>query len=62
MVVDNVVQTWLVMAVEDKAVAQEGLVLNVERYRVVFYAKDGMIGAQDSEWLHNVINILIGLF
>ena len=46
MVADNVVQTWLEMNIEDKAVAQDGLVLNVRRRLGFFYTDGGMIRAR----------------
>ena len=61
-VVGNVVWTWLAMIVKDQAVAQEGLGLNVGRFLRVLYADEGMIGAQDSEYIQNALNVLIGLF
>ena len=27
-----------------------------------FYADDGMVGSRNSDWLHHVMNILVGLF
>ena len=43
-------------------VAQEGLGLSVGRFLGFFYADYSMVRAQDSEWLQNALNILIGLF
>ena len=60
--VDNVVWTGMAMTVEYQAVAQEGLGLNVGICLGVFYAENGMLGARDSEWLQNALNVLIGLF
>ena len=50
------------MTVEDQAVAHKGLGINVGRCLGLFNANYGMIEASDSEWLHNKINFLIGLF
>ena len=61
-VVDNVVRTWLEMTVYNQTVVQEGLGLNIWIFLGVFYANDNMIGAQDSEWLQNALNIIISLF
>ena len=61
-VVDNMVRTWLLITVEDQTVAQEGLGLNVGIFLRVLYAKDFMIGAQDSEWIKNAHNVFIYLF
>ena len=46
MVVDNVVRTWLVIIIKDQIVALEGLVLNVGRCLVFFYANDAMVWTQ----------------
>ena len=62
MVVDNVVPTYLVMTVEDQMVSQEGLGINVRICLGFFYANDCMVGAQDSEWIQNALNVLISLF
>ena len=56
------VQTWPEITVKDQAVSQEGLSLNVGICLVVFYDDDGMIGAQDSEWIQNALSVFIGLF
>ena len=61
-VVDNVVWTWLTLTVKCQTLAQEGLVLIVGRCLGFFNANNNMVGAWDSEWLQNVLNVLIGLF
>ena len=62
MVVDNVVQTCLAMTVKYQVVAQEGLGLDVGRCLVVFYADNVMFVTWESDWLHNVLNVIISLF
>ena len=61
-VVDNVIQTWLGMTVEDQRVDHEGLGETVGRCLGVFYAGNGMVGSRNSEWLQHTMNILVGLF
>ena len=61
-VVDNLVRMWLAMTVEDQVVAQEGLGLDVRRSLGFFYTNDGRTGAEKSEWIQNVIKVLITLF
>ena len=62
MVVNNVVQTWPTMTVKYQAVSHEGLCLNLGRCLEVFCADNVIIGAWDSEWIQNALNILSGLF
>ena len=62
MVVDNVVWMWLALTVKDHMVVQEGLGLNVGRCLGFFYTDDGMVEAQESEWLQKSLNVLIDLF
>ena len=61
-VVDNVIRSWLAMKVDDHRVAHDGLGETVGRYLGVFYDEDGMVGSRDSDWLQNVMNVLVGLF
>ena len=61
-VVDNVVRMWLAETVENQAVTQELLGLNMGRCLVFFYNNDGMIGSRDSEQLQNALNVLSRLF
>ena len=44
------------------AIIHDGLVRVVYQILGVFYAKDGLLGLQDSEWLQGYLNVLIGLF
>ena len=48
-VVDNVIITWMTMAVEDQRVDHEGLGETFGRCLGVFYSNDGMVGSQDPE-------------
>ena len=50
-VVDNVVQMWLVMIIKEHTVEQEVLGLNMGRFLGLFYANNDMLRAQKSEWL-----------
>ena len=50
------------MTVKYQTVVQQGLGLNVGRCLGVFYTDKCMVGARDSEWLQNALNIRIGLF
>ena len=61
-VVDNVIKTWLAMMVEDQRVAHEGLVETIGQCLGVFYAKYGMFRSRDLDWLHHMMNVLVGLF
>ena len=58
-VVDNVVQTWLMMIFKDKTVAQEVLEINIGRCLGVFCATNGKVWAWESGWLQNMLNVLI---
>ena len=60
--VDNVVWTRLEMIVKNQAVEKKGLCINVSTFLGLVYANDGMIGTQDSYWLQNAFNVLIGHF
>ena len=62
LIVNNVVQNWLVIAVEYQLVAQEVLVLVVWRCLVLFYNDNDMVGLRDPEWLQVALKVLIGLF
>ena len=46
-IVDNVVWNWLVLKLEEKLVAHEGLVLAVGRCLGLFYTDDGVVVFQD---------------
>ena len=61
-VLDNVVQTWMVMTIEYQAMVQEILELYVGRDQGVFYSDNGIIGSRDSESLQNALNVVIGIF
>ena len=58
----NVIQTWLSTTVEDQRVSHDRMGEAVGRCLGVFYADDGMVGSRDSEWLHHLMNVLVGLF
>ena len=62
MVVYIVVRTWLPMTVEDHTGVQEVLGLNLGRHLGFFYTDNSMVGARESYWIQNAINILVGLF
>ena len=53
---------WMKMTIKYQTVSQYSVGLNVGRCLVLFYADDVMVGAQDSEWLQNALNFIIGLF
>ena len=61
-VVDNSIRTWLAMTLEYQRVAHGGLGETVGQCVRVFYAKDGMVGSRDSDWLQHTINALVVLF
>ena len=61
-VVDNVIRTWLAMAVEDHRVAHDGLVETVGRCLGVFYDNYGMVGSRDPDWLQHTTNVPFELF
>ena len=61
LIVNNVVQNWLVMMVEYQLFAQEVLVLAVWRCMVLFYNDNYMVGLRYSEWLQFALNVLISL-
>ena len=48
MVVDNVIQTWLAMKLEDKRVDYDGIKEAIGRCLGVFYANGIMVGSRDS--------------
>ena len=60
--VDNVVHHWLFMTVEDGMVILYDLGHAVGRTMRVFYADDGIIGSQETEWFQGSPNVLISLF
>ena len=62
MILDNMVRNWLLLMVEDKLVAHEGLGLMVGWCLGLFYAVDCMVESRYSEWLQGSLNVLIGLF
>ena len=49
--VDNVVQKWLAMMVEDQLVAKYRLGLVVGRCLVLFYSDNVMVRLWDPEWI-----------
>ena len=59
---ENVIQTWLAMTVEDHRMAHNGMGKAVGRFLGVFYADDVMVVSRDSEWVHHSMNVLLGLF
>ena len=61
-VVNNFIRNWLDMTVEDQRVAHGGLRENIGRCLRVFYSKDYIVVLCDSDWLHHVMTILVGLF
>ena len=61
-VVDNVIHTWLAITVEGQRLAHDRLGDAVGRCLGLFYAYDGMFGSRDPEWLHHLMNVLVGLF
>ena len=61
MTIENVVQNWLALIVEDELFAHEGLELAVGRCLGLFYAGNVMVGSRDPEWLQVDLNVLIGL-
>ena len=62
LVVDNIIITWLSMAVEYRRVYQDGLGETVVRCFGEFYADDVMVGSCDLDWLQHAMNVLVGLF
>ena len=61
-IVDNVVRNWLAPMLEDKLVLHEGLGLAVGRCSGLFYADDGVVRLRDPEWIHDTLNVSIGIF
>ena len=61
-VVDNLIQTWLDIEVKDQRVDHNRLGDAVGRCLGIFYSNDGMVGSRDPEWLHRLVNVLVGLF
>ena len=62
MVMENVIQTWLAVTVEDQRVSHGGIGEAVGRCLGVFYVNDGMVGSRYSEWLHHLMNVLVRSF
>ena len=62
MVVENVIRTWLAMTVEYQSLTHDGLGETLGRCLGVFYAYYVMVGSRDSGWLHQEMNVLVGLF
>ena len=62
MFLENVILIWLSITVEYQRVAHDGMVEAVGRCLRLFYAKNGMVGSRDPEWLHHSMNVLVGLF
>ena len=50
------------MTVEDQKLAHDGMGEAVGRFLVVLFADNGMAGSRDVEWLHHLMNVLVGLF
>ena len=61
-VVNSVVRHWILMAVEYKAVIQNGLGHAVGQILGVFYADDGLLVSRYPEWLQGALNGLIRMF
>ena len=61
-VVENFIQTWLAMTVEDQRVDHNGMGEAIRQFMGVFYDNDGMVGSRDSEWIQHLMNFLVGLF
>ena len=59
LIVNNVVQNWLMLTVEYRLVTQEGLGYAIGRCLVLFYADNGVVGLWDPEWLQDARNVLI---
>ena len=62
MVIDNVVCNWLSMMINKAFITHGGMVLAVVWFVVMFYADDGLVVLQESEWLQRALNMLICLF
>ena len=61
-VVDNIIITWMTMTVEYQRVDHNELGETVGQCVRVLYAKNGMVGSHNLDWLHHTMNILVGLF
>ena len=62
LIMDIVVRNWLALTVEEKLVAQEGLVLAVGRCLGIFYTDDGIVVSRVLECIQVSLNIVICLF
>ena len=61
-VMENVIHTWLEMAVEDQRVAHTRMEEAVGRCLGIFYADDGMVVSRYPEWLQHLMHILVSPF
>ena len=61
-ILDNVVQNWIALTVEDKLVAHEGMGITAGQCFGLFYAENGMVGSWDPECLQSALNVIISLF
>ena len=61
-VVDNFIQTWLAMTVEDQRLDHDGLGDTVGRCLEVFYADDGMVVSRELDCLQHAMNVLVVLY
>ena len=61
-VVENIIRTWLAITVDDQRVAHDRMREAVGRCLGVFYADDVISGSRDSEWIHHLMNVLVGMF
>ena len=50
------------MMVNKEFITHGGMVLAVVWFMVMFYADDGLVVLQESEWLQGALNMLITLF
>ena len=56
------IRTCLDMKVEDQRVAHNRMVEAAGSFLGVFYADESMVGSRYYEWLHHLMNVLVGLF
>ena len=61
-VVNFFIRTCLDMKVEDQRVVHNRMGEAVGSCLGVFYADESMVGSRDYEWLHHLMNVLVGLF
>ena len=60
-VVDNFIQTWLAMTLEDQGVTHNGMGEAARHCLGIFHIDDDIVGSRDS-WIQHLMNVLIVLF